>query len=157
MKQRRERGAAAGGSWAKMLDINLFREEKGGNPELVRESQRRRYASVEIVNEVIRLDKEWRQRMPRSFAPSLPDFVIASPRASPTVFSASVVLDSAFFFFSLVFPVFVPVVLDAAAVYLNPPPVSCCKFQKRVGSSLESVATAGNALTIAHFCTLGCA
>ncbi|CAA7394734.1 unnamed protein product [Spirodela intermedia] len=45
-----------------MLDINLFREEKGGNPELVRESQRRRYASVDIVDEVIRLDKEWRQR-----------------------------------------------------------------------------------------------
>ncbi|XP_078430837.1 seryl-tRNA synthetase / serine-tRNA ligase [Wolffia australiana] len=45
-----------------MLDINLFREEKGGNPELIRESQRRRYKSVEIVDEVIRLDKEWRQR-----------------------------------------------------------------------------------------------
>lgn len=45
-----------------MLDINLFREEKGGNPELVRESQRRRYASVQVVDDVIRLDKEWRQR-----------------------------------------------------------------------------------------------
>ena len=45
-----------------MLDINLFREEKGGNPEIIRESQRRRYASVEIVDEIIRLDKEWRQR-----------------------------------------------------------------------------------------------
>ncbi|MQL95271.1 hypothetical protein Taro_027937 [Colocasia esculenta] len=45
-----------------MLDINLFREEKGGNPDAVRESQRRRFASVEVVDEVIRLDKEWRQR-----------------------------------------------------------------------------------------------
>ncbi|XP_010546677.1 PREDICTED: serine--tRNA ligase, cytoplasmic-like isoform X2 [Tarenaya hassleriana] len=45
-----------------MLDINLFREEKGNNPEIIRESQRRRYASVEIVDEIIRLDKEWRQR-----------------------------------------------------------------------------------------------
>ncbi|XP_050892933.1 serine--tRNA ligase isoform X2 [Lathyrus oleraceus] len=45
-----------------MLDINLFREEKGGNPELVRESQRRRFASVEIVDEVISLDKQWRER-----------------------------------------------------------------------------------------------
>lgn len=45
-----------------MLDINLFREEKGHNPELVRESQRRRFASVEIVDEVIDLDKEWRKR-----------------------------------------------------------------------------------------------
>ncbi|XP_062084729.1 serine--tRNA ligase [Humulus lupulus] len=45
-----------------MLDINLFREEKGNNPEIIRESQRRRFANVEIVDEVIKLDKEWRQR-----------------------------------------------------------------------------------------------
>ncbi|XP_031478544.1 serine--tRNA ligase [Nymphaea colorata] len=45
-----------------MLDINLFREDKGNDPERVRESQRRRFASVEIVDEIIRLDKEWRQR-----------------------------------------------------------------------------------------------
>ena len=41
------------------LDPLLFREEKGGNPELVRESQRRRHASVEIVDEIIaRWDKQ---------------------------------------------------------------------------------------------------
>ena len=45
-----------------MLDINLFREEKGNNPEIIRESQRRRFANVEIVDEIIHLDKEWRQR-----------------------------------------------------------------------------------------------
>lgn len=45
-----------------MLDINLFREEKGHNPEIIRESQRRRFANVELVDEVIKLDKEWRQR-----------------------------------------------------------------------------------------------
>ncbi|KAE8010190.1 hypothetical protein FH972_006580 [Carpinus fangiana] len=44
-----------------MLDINLFRVEKGNNPDLIRESQRRRFADVEIVDEVIKLDKEWRQ------------------------------------------------------------------------------------------------
>ncbi|CAI0419627.1 unnamed protein product [Linum tenue] len=44
-----------------MLDINLFREDKGNNPELIRESQRRRFASVEIVDEIIELDKKWRQ------------------------------------------------------------------------------------------------
>jgi seryl-tRNA synthetase len=42
------------------IDINLFREEKGGNPEIVRESQRRRGASVELVDLVIELDKKWR-------------------------------------------------------------------------------------------------
>ncbi|KAJ3250963.1 Cytosolic seryl-tRNA synthetase [Chytriomyces hyalinus] len=43
-----------------MLDINLFRVEKGGNPELVRESQRRRFASVEVVDEVIAMDNDWK-------------------------------------------------------------------------------------------------
>ncbi|XP_077225101.1 serine--tRNA ligase-like [Tasmannia lanceolata] len=45
-----------------MLDLNLFREDKGNDPERIRESQRRRFASVELVNEIILLDKEWRQR-----------------------------------------------------------------------------------------------
>ncbi|XP_008226474.1 PREDICTED: serine--tRNA ligase, cytoplasmic-like [Prunus mume] len=43
-----------------MLDINLFREDKGNNPEIIGDSQRRRFKGVEIVNEVIQLDKEWR-------------------------------------------------------------------------------------------------
>eukprot|EP00262_Sarcandra_glabra_P005312 TRINITY_DN16751_c0_g1_i1.p1 TRINITY_DN16751_c0_g1~~TRINITY_DN16751_c0_g1_i1.p1 ORF type:complete len:457 (-),score=88.13 TRINITY_DN16751_c0_g1_i1:322-1692(-) len=45
-----------------MLDINLFREDKGNEPERIRESQRRRFANVELVDEIILLDKEWRQR-----------------------------------------------------------------------------------------------
>eukprot|EP00850_Spirogloea_muscicola_P006600 SM000031S11609 [mRNA] locus=s31:660382:664976:- [translate_table: standard] len=44
-----------------MLDINLFRPEKGGDPDLIRESQRRRYAPLEVVDEVIELDKTWRE------------------------------------------------------------------------------------------------
>jgi seryl-tRNA synthetase len=46
-----------------MLDIYLFREDKGNNPEIIRESQRRRFANVDLVDEVIRLDKEWRRRL----------------------------------------------------------------------------------------------
>ncbi|KAK8968919.1 hypothetical protein KSP40_PGU005904 [Platanthera guangdongensis] len=41
-----------------MLDIKLFRSD----PDRVRESQRRRGAPVELVDEIISLDKEWRQR-----------------------------------------------------------------------------------------------
>ncbi|KAH0574092.1 Seryl-tRNA synthetase [Spironucleus salmonicida] len=41
------------------IDINLFRTAKGGNPELVRESQRKRFQSVEIVDEIIELDNQW--------------------------------------------------------------------------------------------------
>ncbi|PJF18575.1 Seryl-trna synthetase [Paramicrosporidium saccamoebae] len=42
-----------------MLDINLFRVDKGGKPELIKDSQRKRGASVELVDEIIELDKEW--------------------------------------------------------------------------------------------------
>lgn len=37
----------------------MFREDKGGNPELVRESQRKRGKPVEDVDRVIALDREW--------------------------------------------------------------------------------------------------
>eukprot|EP00172_Hildenbrandia_rubra_P004173 Plantae.Rhodophyta-Hildenbrandia_rubra.ctg7950.p1 GENE.Plantae.Rhodophyta-Hildenbrandia_rubra.ctg7950~~Plantae.Rhodophyta-Hildenbrandia_rubra.ctg7950.p1 ORF type:complete len:481 (-),score=100.14 Plantae.Rhodophyta-Hildenbrandia_rubra.ctg7950:314-1756(-) len=45
-----------------MLDINLFRVDKGGDPDLVRESQRRRNpAKVGDVDRVIQFDEEWRK------------------------------------------------------------------------------------------------
>ena len=34
--------------------------EKGGDPELLRESQRRRYADVGLVDKVLELDEKWR-------------------------------------------------------------------------------------------------
>jgi seryl-tRNA synthetase len=43
------------------LDINLFRSDRGGDPEKIRESQRRRFASVELVDEIIAKDNQWRQ------------------------------------------------------------------------------------------------
>jgi seryl-tRNA synthetase len=43
-----------------MLDINLLRADKGGNPKLVRESLRRRFAKVELVDDIIDLDQAWR-------------------------------------------------------------------------------------------------
>jgi len=46
-----------------VLDINLFREDKGGNPEAIRESQRRRFAPVQLVDDVIGLDKLWREKL----------------------------------------------------------------------------------------------
>ena len=45
------------------IDINLLRVSRGGNPDLVRQSQRNRFASVELVDEVIALDDvrgKWR-------------------------------------------------------------------------------------------------
>jgi len=43
------------------LDINSFRIHSGGDPEIIRESQRRRFASVELVDEIIQLDDQWRK------------------------------------------------------------------------------------------------
>ncbi|KAF9904791.1 Cytosolic seryl-tRNA synthetase [Lobosporangium transversale] len=43
-----------------MLDINLFLEERGGEPERIRESQRRRHESVELVDEIIALYEDWK-------------------------------------------------------------------------------------------------
>ncbi|KAK9380107.1 uncharacterized protein V2V93DRAFT_371664 [Kockiozyma suomiensis] len=42
-----------------MLDILMFLEDKGGNPEAIRKSQAARGDSVEIVDEIINEYKEW--------------------------------------------------------------------------------------------------
>lgn len=44
-----------------VLDLDLFREDKGANVELVRENQRKRFKDVGLVNLVIEKDKTWRQ------------------------------------------------------------------------------------------------
>lgn len=46
-----------------MLDINLLLEDRGGIPEAIKESQRRRSAPVEIIDEVIAEYKEWTTSM----------------------------------------------------------------------------------------------
>ncbi len=55
------------------LDINLFRAEKGtfsidfplkstgGNPDLIRESVKKRFQDPKIVDDVLALDQEWRK------------------------------------------------------------------------------------------------
>jgi seryl-tRNA synthetase len=44
-----------------MLDIFDFIVDKGGNPEKIKESQRRRYAPEEAVDEVIALYEDHRR------------------------------------------------------------------------------------------------
>lgn len=41
-----------------MLGINLFKH----SPEIIRESQRRRFANVEIVDKIIKLYEQWKAR-----------------------------------------------------------------------------------------------
>jgi len=46
-----------------MLDPALFRTDAGGDPDVVRESQRRRGADVGLVSAVIELDGRWRAQL----------------------------------------------------------------------------------------------
>lgn len=45
-----------------MLDVLTFIKEKGGDPEVIRESQRRRGHRVEAVDEIIDLYTSWTKR-----------------------------------------------------------------------------------------------
>jgi seryl-tRNA synthetase len=44
-----------------VLDIDEFRPEKGGNPEKVRENQRKRFGDVSMVDKIIESDEKWRK------------------------------------------------------------------------------------------------
>lgn len=66
-----------------MLDINLFRVEKGGDPNIVRESQRRRYAPVEWVDEVIQKDTEWRDGPSLCLCPAANKGSLGLPKHTP--------------------------------------------------------------------------
>ena len=44
-----------------VLDLDLFRKDKGGDPEVVRETQRKRFKDVSLVDNLVRADTEWRK------------------------------------------------------------------------------------------------
>ena len=44
-----------------IINLILCFAEKGGDPELIRESQRRRFADVSLVDKVLELDAKWRE------------------------------------------------------------------------------------------------
>jgi seryl-tRNA synthetase len=43
------------------LDLNLFRTERGGNPDTIKESCKKRYQDPVIVDKIIEKDQEWRK------------------------------------------------------------------------------------------------
>lgn len=53
-----------------MLDLDLFRTDKGGDPEVVRETQRKRFKDVTLVDKLVAADTEWRKCKP--WLPSRP-------------------------------------------------------------------------------------
>jgi len=44
-----------------VLDIKLFRKDQGGNPDLIKESQRRRFKPTKIVDDIVELDEKCRK------------------------------------------------------------------------------------------------
>lgn len=44
-----------------VLDLDLFRVDKGGDPEKIREIQRKRFKNVKLVDMVVDKDTLWRQ------------------------------------------------------------------------------------------------
>lgn len=44
-----------------VLDINYFRKEKGGDPEKIKENQRKRFKDDKVVDKIIELDETWRK------------------------------------------------------------------------------------------------
>ena len=45
-----------------VLDLILFRADQGGDPDKIREAQRKRYKDVSHVEKVIEADTKWRKR-----------------------------------------------------------------------------------------------
>lgn len=45
-----------------VLDIELFRSDKGGDPGKIRENQAKRFKDVKLVDKVVDHDTEWRKR-----------------------------------------------------------------------------------------------
>ena len=43
------------------LDVQLFRADQGGNPELIKDSQKKRFKDPKIVDEVIAFDTKARK------------------------------------------------------------------------------------------------
>lgn len=43
-----------------VLSIDLFRQDKGHDPQLIRDSQKKRHKRVELVDEVVEADALWR-------------------------------------------------------------------------------------------------
>lgn len=85
------------GEGTMVLDLDLFRVDKGGDPALIRESQEKRFKDPGLVDQLVKADSEWRRckyRDARSIpgcqpqlrfldlvtAPEVPPFIRPPPR-----------------------------------------------------------------------------
>lgn len=66
-----------------MLDIQDFIKERGGDPEKIRESQRKRNAPVEIVDEIIAMFEDHRRSQATPYKPCAKPSLTFCPLSSP--------------------------------------------------------------------------
>lgn len=80
-----------------VLDLDLFRVDKGGDPALIRETQEKRFKDPGLVDQLVKADGEWRrckyqdaQGVPRfeyqlhlSDLVTAPETTASAPRQSP--------------------------------------------------------------------------
>ena len=44
-----------------VLDLELFRADKGGDPDKIKENQKKRFKDTALVDKVVEHDTEWRK------------------------------------------------------------------------------------------------
>lgn len=44
-----------------VLDVDLFRSDKGGNPDKIRDNQKKRFKDIGLVDLIVENDLKWRQ------------------------------------------------------------------------------------------------
>ena len=57
-----------------VLDLDLFRADKGGCPDKIRENQSKRYKDARFVDQVVELDTQWRKRKSLGFLQLFEEF-----------------------------------------------------------------------------------
>lgn len=63
-----------------VLDLDLFRVDKGGDPALIRESQEKRFKDPGLVDQLVKADSEWRRCKSRGARglPGIPHRVLSA-------------------------------------------------------------------------------
>ena len=44
-----------------VLDLDLFRPDKGGNPDAIKENQKKRFKDLGMIDKITELDGKWRK------------------------------------------------------------------------------------------------
>ncbi|KAL5112173.1 Serine--tRNA ligase cytoplasmic [Taenia crassiceps] len=47
-----------------VLSLDLFRADKGGNPDILRNNEKKRFKNPEIIDRIVDLDEQWRKELP---------------------------------------------------------------------------------------------